>query len=1018
MRSILSKLVVYFSAMILGVCVIFAGISIYSTSNSVIDEVEHSLVWKADDAAEIIKGRNEQNYIYLEGIAATNMISSSSVSIDEKMALLLNIVEESDRFTRIGVSDLAGTLYLSDSYGLRGQTVDITTRDYFHASAAGARGIMNPVLSVNPDDNGGLVMVYSVPIYENSQVSGVLVAVADAAFLSEMVDEMTFGETGKTFIIDGTGTMIASVNRELVQNTFNPITLAETDPAYTALAEAETYVLNNETGTIVYEFNGIERYAGFSHIEGIDWYVQTEINTDEALAVIPALTTTIVIVSIIILLLGIGICYLIARQFSTPIKKVNEMLSELSKGHLSARLEQHSNDEIGQMSLSMNQFADELQNTVIASMNRISEGDVSMDIEILDDQDEIRPALKQTIDSVRGLVEETTTLSQAGISGQLSTRGDAEKFSGSFSEIIQGVNNTLDAVLDPLSMAASYLDNIGQGMIPEKVTKEYSGEYNDLKTSINACIDGLGAIKEGNYILGKLQANDLSETMSGQYNGIYAEIAESINGVQDQIARIVAVASHITDGDLSDLAFLKSVGQRSENDQLIPTLIKMIEIINALIDEAEQLSQMAIQGNLSSRGDTDRFPGEFAKVITGFNHTLDAVLAPIEETSQTLKELAQGNLSVSVKGDYQGDHANIKNDLNQTITFLKQYVDEITQTLEKMSSGDFNQEITTSYKGDFRPIKYSLNGISDSLSDTLKEIGRSADQVHAGAQQISSGGQALAQGTTEQASSIEELSASIDEVANETKQNAKRANEANELSILVENNAKAGNTQMQHMIEAMSEINDSSNNISKIIRVIDDIAFQTNILALNAAVEAARAGQHGKGFAVVAEEVRTLAARSAEAANETTGLIEGSIDKVTTGTKIADETAESLKEILNQIEKITGLIANIAKASNDQASEIAQVTTGIDQVAKVIQTNSATAEESAAASEELSSQAELLNNMVQAFKLKRESSNTQATNFAARPIKDSGPSLSEQASENIEIQLDDFGFDHFDDDKY
>jgi methyl-accepting chemotaxis protein len=233
---------------------------------------------------------------------------------------------------------------------------------------------------------------------------------------------------------------------------------------------------------------------------------------------------------------------------------------------------------------------------------------------------------------------------------------------------------------------------------------------------------------------------------------------------------------------------------------------------------------------------------------------------------------------------------------------------------------------------------------------------------------------ALSQGATEQASSIEELTASIEEISAQTKLNAQNATQAKNLAETAKDNAVQGNSRMKEMLKAMGEINDASGNISKIIKVIDEIAFQTNILALNAAVEAARAGQHGKGFAVVAEEVRNLAARSANAAKETTDMIEGSIKKVEDGTKIANETASALDKIVEGVTDAASLVSDIATASDNQATGIAQVTQGLAQVSQVVQTNSATSEESAAASEELSSQAELMKEQVDRFKLKKNTS--------------------------------------------
>lgn len=349
----------------------------------------------------------------------------------------------------------------------------------------------------------------------------------------------------------------------------------------------------------------------------------------------------------------------------------------------------------------------------------------------------------------------------------------------------------------------------------------------------------------------------------------------------------------------------------------------------------------------------------------------------VEKLVVNLERLANGELNCDMEVNEADEDtqeifelfSNISDNLHNSINTIKGYINEIDDTLTELSRANFVIRIETDYKGDFVTLKKSINSIIESLDRTMTTIDVAAEQVSSGSAQVSDGSQEISQGATEQASSIEELSASITEVAAQIKQNAVNASVSTELAAKSIDAANDGNGKMKRMLESMDEINEASSSISKIIKVIDDIAFQTNILALNAAVEAARAGTHGKGFAVVAEEVRNLAARSANAASETTTMIEGSIKKVEAGTSIANETADALSTIVKGTEESADLLNQIAVASNEQATGIAQINKGIEQLSQVVQTNSATAEEAAAASEELSSQAEILKTMISKFKL-------------------------------------------------
>lgn len=327
------------------------------------------------------------------------------------------------------------------------------------------------------------------------------------------------------------------------------------------------------------------------------------------------------------------------------------------------------------------------------------------------------------------------------------------------------------------------------------------------------------------------------------------------------------------------------------------------------------------------------------------------------------KKIALGQVDVDLVKDSNNEFGALIDEYKSVIDNIKYQANIV----EEVANGNLDVDVVPKSPEDM--LNISLKRLVEDNKRTLTNISDAGSQVTISSSQVASASQALAQGSTEQASAIEEITASIDEIADKTKQNAEQANAAASLVVRAIDDVKKGNSQMEDMMSAMQNINKSSESISKIIKVIDDIAFQTNILALNAAVEAARAGEAGKGFAVVAEEVRSLAAKSAAAAAETAELIEDSIEKVNSGSKIADDTARALEAITNAVQESEVIINGIAESSNYQATAVAQIEQAITQVSQVVQTNSATSEECAAASEELSNQASRMRDMLSVYNL-------------------------------------------------
>lgn len=507
--------------------------------------------------------------------------------------------------------------------------------------------------------------------------------------------------------------------------------------------------------------------------------------------------------------------------------------------------------------------------------------------------------------------------------------------------------------------------------------------------------------------LGDIDVTINEELMTNDEIGI---LAKANNKMVDSIRNQSFVARRVASGDLTARCDV-----RSDNDILSISINTVVDQLSRLVFEIRKIGKATGEGKLDVRGESTQFMGEYKTIVEELNTAIDNIKEPIMYASEILEIIAAGEevppITKEYKGDYnvaieslkevnksldelfnqinklleateegntrvRADSSNVSGNYKSMVDGLNGILEKTTtpiieasKVLGKMSKGDLTVRVTGEHKGDFAIIKHSLNFVLDRFNEVLGEINIAAEQVTSGARQISDSSILLSEGTTEQASSIEELTASTEEIFSQTRKNADNATEANRIAKVSNENAKESSQRLEELVEAIDEINTSSNNISAIIKVIEDIAFQTNILALNAAVEAARAGQYGKGFAVVADEVKNLAQKSADAAKETTKMIQDSISKSENGKKLVDETVHRLEALFENTDKIANLVDEITKASQDQAIGIEQINRGIMQVSDVVQTTSATSEESAAASEELASQAEVLRDNVRHFKL-------------------------------------------------
>ncbi|MEG2088112.1 MAG: methyl-accepting chemotaxis protein [Angelakisella sp.] len=513
-----------------------------------------------------------------------------------------------------------------------------------------------------------------------------------------------------------------------------------------------------------------------------------------------------------------------------------------------------------------------------------------------------------------------------------------------------------------------------------RATKQYAAEMQGTVDTLY--LSEIGHLKWGNNLSAAIEfgteftgSTNAKECVLGKFiyspevqrQGATAALALKIEPLHKEIHQLAASALEVVGAD-------KGAAEAIYQQKISRDITELLGILDGGVKEQQNLAAAA-ESNLDTIITITIGASLVLMLLTlvaclnMYSYIKRQIGEPILRITETAKMLAKGQLNLDFKTNSNNEVGELGCMLNSSVKEISAYVTDIDRAMSEFSKGNFNVVPAQPFIGDFKNIETSIGQFIVTMSETMNTITQASDQVSCGAEQISDGSQALAQGATEQASQVQELSATMNELSTQVRRTSDKFKEINEIMVVTCGSVQDGSLKMGDMTHAMDDIISFSKKISNIIKTIDDITFQTNILALNAAVEAARAGAAGKGFAVVADEVRNLAQKSATAANDIAVLIESSIRVMNNGAALTEDSAAVFRNIVGMSAEITTKVADAAAAAEKQAGAIGQIVLGIAQISSVVQTNSATSEESAAASEELSGQAQVLKELVSKFEL-------------------------------------------------
>jgi methyl-accepting chemotaxis protein len=766
--------------------------------------------------------------------------------------------------------------------------------------------------------------------------------------------------------------------------------------------------------------------------------------TTENISVARHASIRMILFIVIGIILSIALGLIISNNIQLIIKILIEQANLLTKSATEGKLAVRGNPE--KINVEFREIIVGVNNTldaVIGPLNvsaeyidRISKGDIPLKItdNYNGDFNELKTNINQCIDAISLLIADSKKLSKAAIEGKLAVRADESKHQGDFKAIIIGVNETLDSVIGPLNVSAEYIDRISKGEIPAKITDNYNGDFNEIKNNLNQCIDGLQGLVEANKVLKQIANNDYTSSVSGNYQGIFAEIAVSINNVEGRLKHVQQTFANISEGVFTDLESYKSAGRRSENDQIIPTIIQTIETIQSISTSLDNYISCCERGDFQSISiDEHQFSGAYKVIAQGLNKSAKIIQEPLDETTKIISQLAIGDLTKRVDGNYEGvfsilktstnkiieanielvEHAKLvaigdldvelkmrsdKDELMKALIQMVKATKQITEKTKLIAAGDMTIEMTP--RSDKDEMIIALSEMVKAIGEIVTQVQMSSDNIADASQQMSSNSQQMSEGASEQASAAEEVSSSMEEMASNIQQNTDNSQQTEKIASKAAEDILEGSKNVSMTVIVMKKIAEK-------VSIIGDIAFQTNILALNAAVEAARAGEHGKGFAVVAAEVRKLAERSHIAAGEINELTKSSVE-------VADKSGRLLESIVPDIQKTAKLVQEITAASIEQNSGANQINNAINQLNKVTQQNAASAEEMATSSEELSSQADSLRDLIGFFKVNNANNGHSMQSISHKVIQTRRPVLTKKQngksgsieSRGIKIDMD------------